>query len=472
MRRLSPTTAWLLALSVSFCLPAVPVLADGGPRVLYVPTGGVPRAVSKAVEKLIDKRGRRASTAGYRAAARRRRLRPSSVRALRRVGTRGGVRLMVVATTKGRRTLLLTYRRGNNAGRIMQGEYRISSSGKLGKAAKKEILSDLKEVLGGRRRTASGSAASRRRASSDSSDSRRRGARERERDEEDEDEDEDDEDDADEDDDEDDADEDDDEDEDEDDDEDEDEDDDEDEDEDDEGLIDEEEGESPLTAALTGGFGLGNRAINLPTLGGNAELATRPFPTFHANMLFGIETSSARHFQIGLQARYFTSAALKVNDVRPDGTTRTVDARSQHLAAGLHFRFNILEKERSPYIVIGAGYGFRFFSSEQAVTVPGFTLAGPYLRPGVFFHIGSGPLRVGLIPDFGFLVQVGEQLRDQGVASSGAIFGGEAQLFYRVLRPLDLGFMFRESHARVSAADGGTFTDAERFVMLLLRYEL
>jgi hypothetical protein len=162
---------------------------------------------------------------------------------------------------------------------------------------------------------------------------------------------------------------------------------------------------------------------------------------------------------------------LKAQDQRADGTTRTVDTRAQDLAIGINVNFALADSMRAVRMDLEAGWGFRMLDSELPLSMPTYTLSGPYARVGLFFPIGNeGALVLGVGPELGHVSSVSEEVAQAGAVSDGFLVGVEAQVRLSIIPELDVDLIYRESHAFLSSEREGDMSDVERFGVLRVTY--
>ncbi len=217
--------------------------------------------------------------------------------------------------------------------------------------------------------------------------------------------------------------------------------------------------------AATVGFGIMQRSASIPMEAGEARLSTSPFPAIQAQLQGYVRPDISSRFRLALDIRYTTSVGLQAQDQRSDGTTRTTDMRIHHLMIGLDTRIPLAPGAKPTYLTLGAGWGFRILDAEMPVSIPDYTLSGPYARVGLFFPIGDSPLSVGIIPEIGHVSSLSQELSTQGALSDGVLVGAEAHVRLEIIRELLIDVIYRESHALLGSQRGG-MSDAERYGIL------
>jgi len=222
---------------------------------------------------------------------------------------------------------------------------------------------------------------------------------------------------------------------------------------------------------VTAGVGFGQRTAAVPMETGEGRFASSPFPAIAAAVNVWLRPGEESSLRLGLGTRYYTSVGLQAQDQRADGTTRTVDTRAQDLAIGLNVNFPLADSIRAVRMDIEAGWGFRMLDSELPLSMPTYTLSGPYGRLGLFFPIGDeGPLVLGVVPEVGHVSSVSEEVVQAGAVSDGFIVGVEAQVRLSLIPELDVDLIYRESHAFLSSEREGDMSDIERFGTIRVTY--
>ena len=227
---------------------------------------------------------------------------------------------------------------------------------------------------------------------------------------------------------------------------------------------------SAIHIGLSVGFGVGTRAFELPALPSPVRLSTSAFPATALALRTTYEPRAQGQWRIFGELRYASSLGLRTNDVRPDGTVRETNSRSQRvdLAAGLVYRL----REAADAISFEGqfGWSFRLFTSDASVTLPDYGLSGPLLKGGVWFPFKGDKLRLLVGPEIHWLALVDGDLKRGGVSSMGVALGGEGKLQWQIIRVLGLELLYRESHA-ILGADRGKARDVERYGILSAIYQ-
>jgi hypothetical protein len=464
----------LLPLALVLASVAVPAAASAQTKVLFVPAPTLPSPLRRSLPRILSTRAELVSTDAYERAARRRRMRASSDAAIRRLGSQRGASVIVVAgfATQGRgRTLRMRYYHGRSGQLAAARTYQLRGIFIHG-AVQGAIVSDIQSLAGGggrSARTASREEEPRRAPREDEGGGEESGGEEGGGEEggeeggegdlpppswE------------------------------------------------DEGgeggegdlpppLEDEadggeegggEEGGGEEGGATPGdrqwgigvaaGGGFGQRSSTVPLEAGEARFSSSPFPVVGAALTAWLRPDSASAFRVGVGARYYTSIGLQAQDQRSDGTTRTVDTRVQQLAIGLNSMIPLAEGPGAVKLELELGWGFRMLSSELPLSMPNYTLSGPYARVGLFFPIGTdSPLSIGIVPELGHVSSVSDELTDQALVSDGVLAGAEAQIRFTLIPELDIELVYREAHAFVSSERETNMNDVERFGVLRVVYK-
>jgi hypothetical protein len=495
---------WLLALAIALtAVGLLPIRAEAQQaKVLFVPAPSLPGPLRRAVPRVLVRGGRLVANGTYTAAARGRNLSPASGAAIRRFGTRQGARVIVVAGfgVSGRDKLLrMRYYHGRTGAEIHARTLRLRGVHIDGRAQSR-ILHDLENAVArgrrggrrvaradepspgarrGRRRRAGRRTSAIRRFNQPPDDEeeesggetadglpppvdwneeaeaadeeeepaprrrrrRRRGAEPEDDEEEELVEEE--------------------------------------EEELDDDEYDDEEGGGSAVAYMsrqwgfdvTAGVGFGQRTAAVPMETGEGRFSSSPFPAIHAALNIWLRPGEDSSLRIGLGSRYYTSVGLQAQDERPDGTTRTVDTRSQDLAIGANLNFALADSVRAVRMNIEAGWGFRMLDSELPLSMPTYTLSGPYGRIGLFFPIGDeGPLVLGVVPEVGHVSSVSEEVAQAGQVSDGFSVAIEAQVRLTLIPELDVDLVYREAHAFLSSEREGDMSDVARFGVVRVTY--
>ncbi|MEC7520700.1 MAG: hypothetical protein VYE22_12580 [Myxococcota bacterium] len=434
--------AVLVLLAVLIAAPAgVEAQASDTPRVLFAPGGTVPARLRRTVSRLLSSGGVLVSYDDYVRACAQAGLRPSSARAVRRVGTQQNADVIVVASYGGHyrnRTLRLRFYSGQSGELVTSSNYSMRGM-HLRPASQHAILRDLRAVTGGAPPAqASAPDAAPAAEGGEGGDlpppldweaqeaAAAEGASEEES-----------------------------------------------------APEASEEDEVPLEMrrqwgfAVSAGAGIAQRSSSIPMEGGDARLSTIPFPAIQAQVLGYVRPDAGSRYRLALALRYTTSVGLQGRDERADGSTRTTDMRAHHLAIGLRNDIPLAPGERPTRLQLEVGWGFRMLDSEIPVSIPDYTLSGIYARIGLWFHIGDSPLSLGIVPEIGHVGSLSDELSQAGQVQDGFLVGAEAHVRLRIIDEVSVHLLYREAHAFLGSAreGGGEMTDAERYGILRAEYQ-
>lgn len=464
----TPLSTLIVAMLVLLA-PAAPASADEGPKVLFVPHGSLPFPLRDAVARALGTRARILSTSNYTVRCQRANERPSTPRAIQRIGTRMGADVIAVASWAawGRsRVVRMTYRHGRTGRVLLQTRHtlpgvRLDTSARRALAREAVMTGGLASDAAPEERPERVARAPepREEAQAARAEPRRQARAEREEPAPAEEEGED-------------------------------------------GLppplswegseaaegasaastagdeeepAGEEEAEAPTVSGAStgfgldasGGFGFGARSAAVPMEAGPARLSTSPFPAAMIGLGAGYDAGTVT---VSVRARYLTSVGLRTKDIRSDGTTRTVDARAQSLHLGIAVELQLNDAANPTLLELGVGYQFRLFHTEVPVSMPEYTLSGIYARADLSFGVGSGPLRLAIAPEVASVNGITEQLQELGQITAGFAVGAEAAARVQLLDELRLEVVYRESHAFIGSERDTDMTDVERFGVLRATY--
>lgn len=223
--------------------------------------------------------------------------------------------------------------------------------------------------------------------------------------------------------------------------------------------------------SLALGAGIAQRQSTIPTMAGPARLATVPFPAVQGQILGYVRPEPGEHLRVALSVRYTSSVGLLGEDQLADGTTRTTDMRSHHLSIGLRTDIPLAPGDKPTQLLLEAGWGFRMLDSEIRVSIPDYTLHGLYARVGLFFNVADTPLSIGLVPEIGHMLNLSDELTQDGMVSDGFHVGAEAHIRLQVIPEISVQLMYRESHAFLSSGFEEDMNDVERYGILRAQYQ-
>jgi len=228
---------------------------------------------------------------------------------------------------------------------------------------------------------------------------------------------------------------------------------------------------SELHARLSVGAGLGMRSIEVPSSEGLRKLETGLIPV--AGIRVAGRFRDGSHF-LGLRLSYQSGVHTRaIDDVGDHSLVASEVAIRSHRFEGGLLPGLILSRERSAgSLALFAGYGLRAFGSVEVVRVPRFTLHGPVLRLELTLPLVDW-LRLRLAPEAQLVLSMSEALRNLANLPTTAFgFGGEADLQARWSPTWSAQISYRESHVRATGLEARQFTDAERYLLLELTYQV
>ncbi len=239
------------------------------------------------------------------------------------------------------------------------------------------------------------------------------------------------------------------------------------------------EGESPNVADapaawgfdLGAGLGFGQRGSTVPTAAGEGRYSSSPFPAIYIAFDLWLRPIDDPAFRVGLGTHYYSSMGLSAEELRDDGSTATVDSHAHSLSVGLSADYEFTVGPRVLRAEVELGWFFRMLDSEASTTMPSYRLSGPQLRLGFFLPLAQTvPIALGVVPEFGIVSSVSEEVAQVGSLSAGFIAGFEVQIRYDLIPELALGLVYRESHAVIGSDHEGDMSDVERFGVVRLTY--
>jgi hypothetical protein len=219
---------------------------------------------------------------------------------------------------------------------------------------------------------------------------------------------------------------------------------------------------------LSAEAGAGMRALDVPRDGVIYQIRTGVYPAL--GMTFQLEHHSSERFSLGLVARYQSSIGLVLREQLTGGTEHARKTRSHHAEVAIAPTW---VWGASGWALTGAlGYSISELDPENHLLTPSYHLGGPFARVGVRIPLGSRSLALQLAPDAQLTVQVGDELRALGAASSGVSLGASAA-FELILTPRWMvALTYRELHNWLAMSQGPGFDDTLRFATAQLRGQL
>ncbi len=221
------------------------------------------------------------------------------------------------------------------------------------------------------------------------------------------------------------------------------------------------------------GFGIGQRASEVPTdLGGPARLSTDPYPAIQGRALGYVRPDPAGQLRVALDVRYTTSVGMLVRQAQPGGAGNVTELRDHHLAIGLRTDVPLAPGDRPTMLQLEAGWQFRILDLEDASRyMPDYTLTGLFGRVGLWFHVGDSPISIGIIPEVGYMMNLATFESPALPANDGFLVGAEAHIRLQVVRELALRLLYREAHSFLAGEAPDTqLSNGGRFVIFRAEY--
>lgn len=452
----------LLTLAMVLALPSM-VGAQSSTRVLFVPGGSLPRHMHGPVRGLLASRAVLVSTDAYRRAAHRANVRASSPRGVRRIGTRQGADVIVIATWGGhfrRRVLRARFFGGRSGELITSGTYRMRGRG-LRPASQHALLRDLERAAEASRSPGAAVAepaaappvaappapppvepphaeappAARARdeelppplswdepppPSRQEPPAEERGAETTTPEQE---------------------------------------------------ATQEGEPARLWGFALGAGIGVGMRASTVPLQGAEAKLSSTAYPTIQVGALGHLRPDATSRFRVEVSARYTASVGLQVEDRAAEGGAQSTDMRTHHVIIALTARLPLAPGERMTELLLGASGSFGILETDLDVSIPNFAVGGVYARLGFNFYVGDSPLSIAVVPELGYAASLSDELSELAQVSDGFSVGAEGVVRLQIVDEVSVSLLYRESHAFLGSARGSEMHDVTRYGVLGVRYE-
>lgn len=236
--------------------------------------------------------------------------------------------------------------------------------------------------------------------------------------------------------------------------------------------VEESEGDEPYPITAWGSVGLGvsMQSSELPTDQGPAGV--------DGGMSAGLDVavsaeSTGANIRAGARLDYRSSVGYELTDTPTGGVERTSPARSHELLASLFVRFRFAETPQAASVAVAAGWIHEDLRVDTELkSTPPYGAGGPKL--GLSFDIPIGErVRLALGPELGWLVALDDEAHDMGLQPGGPAFGGDVELFVRIVGHVGLRLHYRELALRLPTVyDAGAYRESRRFITLsgLLAY--
>jgi hypothetical protein len=215
--------------------------------------------------------------------------------------------------------------------------------------------------------------------------------------------------------------------------------------------------------------GIGTRSFELPMDGVVYRTDTGLFPV--AGVGLEVEHAASAKIAIGVLARYQSSVGLGIVELHTDGSRVPIEVRAHRFEAGVTPTFRFDDEGRWA-LALCAGYGVLGFRPLLHLVTPAYTLAGPFLRAQLQVPLVSDALRLRAGPEGQWIAQVGDQLEQHGVASSGVGLGGAAALELLLGRHVVVSASYREAWSLLGSSQAQSFKDVARFVTARVEWTL
>jgi hypothetical protein len=224
--------------------------------------------------------------------------------------------------------------------------------------------------------------------------------------------------------------------------------------------------ERPVAAALALGVGVGMHESSMPGVIASEHVPLSAFPAF--DLALAVDgVSQAGAVTPGVRFAYRSSIGYTLSEAPPNGVAESSPARTHELLADVAININFGHSRRDVSLPILLGYAWSSLGVDAELTyVHRHTLSGPHVALGLRIPVADGAVVLAFGPDARFILRVSDGLRRAGVGGSGFSVGAEAQVFVRLSERFALRALFRETHASVSSANAGSFSDVQRFITL------
>jgi hypothetical protein len=219
---------------------------------------------------------------------------------------------------------------------------------------------------------------------------------------------------------------------------------------------------------LSAEAGAGMRAADIPRDGVIYQIRTGMYPAL--GLAFELRHYSSQRFSLGLLAHYQSSIGLVLREQLTGGTEHARKTRSHRaevaIAPSWHWG------DAGGALTGAVGYSISELDPENHLLMPSYHLGGPFARIGVLIPLGSPSVALRVAPDAQLCLQVGDELRALGVASSGVSVGASAAVELRLSERWLVAVTYREQHSWLAASRGPGFDDTLRFATAQLRGQL
>jgi len=224
-----------------------------------------------------------------------------------------------------------------------------------------------------------------------------------------------------------------------------------------------------FNAFASGGVGIGLRTLRIPSNLGFRLLDLNAFPTAGVFLGFQYITKALADIAYHFQIDYRTSVGLGLEDLRGDGTVRETQARVQRWEVEAGFAYQKASQRKNILLGAGFGWGMEIFGATQAISVPDFTLTGPFIRPRIALPFWDGGFVFTLAPEAA-LILVDDALQTLGASSLAVGLGANANVLVQLSNVLNVELSYRHAQTLLSASGGGSASDVAQWLLLRLTY--
>jgi hypothetical protein len=219
---------------------------------------------------------------------------------------------------------------------------------------------------------------------------------------------------------------------------------------------------NPWSLRLSAELGAGGRNIDLPRDGVVYQIRPGLFPA--VGLGFELDHAASGAVTVGLLVRYQSSIGHGIVERHTDGSGLAMDVRSHRLELALAPTFD-LDASRTWSLCASVGYAISNFRPEaHHLQTPAYSLDGPHLRAALQVAPWQRVVRLRVGPEVQWIVHVGQDLEDRGMAARGLGLGGEAAIELALGRRWILGASYRELRVWLDSVQAQRFEDVARFI--------
>jgi hypothetical protein len=219
---------------------------------------------------------------------------------------------------------------------------------------------------------------------------------------------------------------------------------------------------SQWSLELSAEVGTGSRDFDLPMDGVVYRTQTGMFPA--AGLGFELDHTASDDISLGLLVRYQSSIVHGIVEQHTDGSEHPLDVRSLRLELAFAPQLR-LDGSGDWVLAASAGYGLSDFRPEaHHLVTPAYSLAGPHLRLELQLANLFDVIRLRVGPEVHWIVDVGRDLIDRGMAEQGVGLGGEAGIDILLGRRFMIQATYREMRSWLDSSQTDSFQDVTRFM--------